>query len=276
MIAFPNSKINIGLNVVGRRDDGYHDIETLFYPVGWCDALEIVVTPKVNSSKNAGVTFTQSGMIIPGMSDQNICLKAFALLADYFDAAQIQMHLHKSIPTQAGLGGGSSDGVAVLKLLNEVGKLGLGNAELLTMAAKLGSDCSFFVQGEPAFARGRGEELSSAPRVLEGLYVLIVKPKESISTKAAFTSITPCKPNKELSLLVKEPIENWKQTITNDFEAFAFRQFPNMEKIKQALYDQGAIYASMTGSGSAFYGVFKNPINKLKGYEHLSQWAGSL
>lgn len=242
MIAFPPCKINLGLNVLRRRPDNYHDLETCFYPVPWTDILEVIPSEKFE--------FTVSGNVIPG--DDNLCVKAYRLL----DVPPAKIHLHKIIPTGAGLGGGSSDAAWTLRLLNDVFALRIPKDELRTIAAKVGSDCAFFIDDVPMIGTGRGELLREAKVDLKGKFIVIVKPDVHVSTAEAYAGINP----KESPLDIEEiPLDEWKDHVKNDFEESIFKRFPTLRDIKQMLYFNGALYASMTGSGSAVYGIFINP-----------------
>lgn len=239
MIAFPPCKINLGLNVVRKRSDGYHDIETCFYPVPWTDILEVIPSDKFE--------FTMSGNSIPG--NDNLCVKAYDLLKP----PPARIHLHKIIPTGAGLGGGSSDAAWTLRLLNDVFNLGLKNEDLKRHAAKLGSDCSFFIDDVPMIGSGRGEVLLPANVNLKGKFIVIVKPDVHVSTVEAYSGIVP----KESTLDIETvPFDEWRNHLKNDFEESIFRKHPAIAVIKDGLYRAGANYASMSGSGSAVFGIF--------------------
>lgn len=248
MICFPNAKINIGLNIVEKRDDGYHNLETIFYPVFLTDALEIIPAKKTS--------LQISGLEVEGNPDNNLVLKAYRLLKNEFDLPDISIFLHKKIPLGAGLGGGSSDGVFMLHLLNTYFSLSLTHEQLMNYASQLGSDCAFFVENKPAFASGRGEQIELINLDLSAYSIVIIKPNVHISTTEAYQSIVPLHPSTPLSSLIKLPIKEWKYMIVNDFESVLFSKWPILKEIKKLLYHQGALYASMTGSGSAVYGIF--------------------
>ena len=253
MIVFPHCKINLGLSIIAKRPDGYHELETVFYPVGLDDILEIISTN--NASKD--VQFTSSGLEIPGDHSQNLCVKAYHLLKKDFPAIpSIKMHLHKNIPMGAGLGGGSSDGTAVLKLLNQQFNLGLNNEKLIDYASTLGSDCAFFIYENACHAKGRGEILQSFNCDLANFQIVLIHPGIHISTAWAFSQINPHDKQKTISEIVSGPITNWKNDLINDFEAPILNAHPIIGELKQMLYQQGAIYASMTGSGSSIFGLF--------------------
>lgn len=254
MISFPNAKINIGLYITNRRGDGYHDLETVFYPViGLHDALEIV------SAKGTDTKLHINGKAIAGDVEHNLVWKAYELMKQRFPAKvqSLDIYLLKNIPMGAGLGGGSADGAFMLKLLNDFCRLELANDALADMALQLGSDCPFFIYNTPQYATGRGEQMSALPMIdLSAYSMQIICPEVHISTKAAFGMITPRKPLFDLRRLQELPFERWKGNISNDFEDPVFMQHPELLSIKQQLYEQGAIYASMSGSGSALYGIF--------------------
>lgn len=254
MISFPNGKINLGLYITNRRSDGYHDLETVFYPVkGLHDALEIV------SAKGADTKLHINGKTIAGEVEHNLVWKAYALMKKRFPAKvqPLDIYLLKHIPMGAGLGGGSADGSFMLKLLNDFCRLELPDDALADMALQLGSDCPFFIYNTPQYATGRGEQMSALPLIdLSSYSIQIICPEVHISTKAAFGMITPRKPVFDLRKLPELPVDQWKGNISNDFEDPVFMQHPGLLSIKKQLYEQGAVYASMTGSGSALYGIF--------------------
>ncbi|MBN2611908.1 MAG: 4-(cytidine 5'-diphospho)-2-C-methyl-D-erythritol kinase [Bacteroidales bacterium] len=253
MILFPNAKINIGLNIVEKRNDGYHNIETVFYPVGLCDILEIT---EDTSLKNGECRFSVTGIPVPGNTDDNLVIKAYHLLNSRFALPGVSVYLHKIIPMGAGLGGGSSDAAFMLKGLNTLFNTGMNDDELEQEAARIGSDCPFFIKNMPVFAYERGNQFSDILFSLRGYYLLIVKPDIHVGTKEAYSSITPALPGVKLSQLVELPLEQWKELIINDFERSVFQKYPEIETIKNNLYRMGAVYASMSGSGSAVYGLF--------------------
>lgn len=250
MIAFPNAKINIGLNVVSKRKDEYHNLESIFYPVNLCDVLEFV------ESENTDLTI--SGIQIDGNQTDNVILKAFQLLKKDFSLPHLHFHLHKVIPFGAGLGGGSSDAAFVLKMLNLNYKLELSNEKLSQYAALIGADCSFFIRNKPAYVTGIGDELSETKLDISGYKILIVKPPFGISTVEAYRNIIPKPSVFDLKQIGKSPIEDWKTQIFNDFEPFAFSKYPQLADIKSMLYKNGALFASMSGSGSALFGIFRH------------------
>jgi len=258
MIAFPCAKINLGLNIVGVRDDGYHNLETVFYPIPIQDALEIR-TMSEDFPSEVPCDIKVTGATVEGDEADNLVVRAYHLIAADYDIPRVHAHLHKHIPSQAGLGGGSSDGAFMIRLLDERYRLNLGNSEMERYAARLGADCPFFISAEPSYADGIGTHLMPADTPqgnLVGYWVAVVKPPVAISTKAAYAQIVPKQPAECCRDIVREPIATWRGRLVNDFEEPAFAQHPELAAIKERLYNAGALYASMTGSGSAFYGIF--------------------
>jgi len=252
MIVFPNAKINLGLNVLSKRADGYHQLETVFYPIPLRDALEVV---------NASSTTTSlqlSGIPLDSAGTTNICIKAYEMLKEDFpQLPPVQMHLHKAIPSGAGLGGGSADASFLLKLLNAKYRLGIADKGLEEYALRLGSDCPFFIRNRPVFAGGRGEEFESVDVDLSSLYILVVNPGIHISTPWAFSQIKPAPAGTRVKEIIKRPIENWRELLGNDFETAVFSTYPQIGAIRESLYEAGALYASMSGSGSTVFGLFR-------------------
>ena len=248
MISFPNAKINLGLNITGKRPDGFHNLETVFFPVGWCDALEFALANEFQ--------FTTSGIPIAGDQELNLVVKAYRLFQKEYNLPTLKIHLHKNIPFGAGLGGGSSDAAFMLRMMNKTFSLEISEAEMLAYAAHLGSDCSFFILNKPVFATGRGEIMWSIDVSLNGMFILLVKPPTEVSTQKAFQFIVPRKSETSLPELLQLPVQEWKGKIQNQFEESVFQQFPEIEEIKKKLYQQGAVYASMSGSGSCVFGIF--------------------
>lgn len=261
MIVFPNCKINLGLRITGKRADGYHNIETIFYPVPLNDALEIIQL--ADTEPAAGAIFTQSGNLIHGDEKDNLCMKAWHLLKkDFPDLPSVKIHLHKAIPMGAGLGGGSADAAFTLQLLNELFSLHLTTDKLLSYALYLGSDCPFFILNKPCFAGGRGEKMEPLPVALAGYYLLLVNPGIHINTGWAFSQLklSNQRAAPSLSSIISAPVASWKNELHNEFEQPVFEQHPSIAAIKDKLYQQGALFASMSGSGSTVYGLFdKNP-----------------
>ena len=267
MITFPCAKINLGLNIVSKREDGYHNLETVFYPIPLTDALEIkYMDEKFPSDADCDIKVT--GNKVECDEKDNLVIKAYNLLAADFELPRVHAHLVKRIPSQAGLGGGSSDAAFMIRLLDERFRLNIGNAEMERYAAKLGADCAYFITADPedgdtcCYAEGIGEELAPASGPgdnLKGYYLVVVKRDDiAVSTKEAYSAITPKKPAKCCRDIVRQPIETWKDELVNDFEAPIFAIHPELAEIKQKLYNLGAAYAAMSGSGSAIFGIFKN------------------
>ena len=259
MILFPNAKINIGLNIVSKRPDGYHNLQTIFYPVTIRDAIEVVEAPELQ--------FSSSGLNIPGNADDNLCLKAYHLLKeDFAELPTVHIHLHKHIPIGAGLGGGSADASFFIKLINQEFNLGMENSQMELYASKIGSDCAFFIQNKPAYAVEKGEQLSLVDLDLSTYFIVLVMPPIGVSTAQAYQGLSPAPAANSLTEMIKLPLTDWKSTIKNDFEHSVFSQYPEIAKIKASLYEAGALYASMSGSGSSVYGIFKDPL-KLPHFE---------
>lgn len=248
MIVFPNAKINIGLNVVSKRTDGYHNLETIFYPLNLSDALEIAESEKT--------TLTFSGIQIDGSVENNLIFKAYSLLKADFNLPPVNLHLHKVIPFGAGLGGGSSDAAFTLKLLNEHFKLGISTGKLENYASRIGADCPFFIQNKPVFATGIGNQFQAIELDLSAFEIVILKPNISVNTADAYKNIVPEIPKFSLTDLVNSPVNTWKDFIKNDFEKSVFEKYPEIGRLKEILYELGANYASMSGSGSAVFGIF--------------------
>lgn len=259
MIAYPCCKINLGLNIVRKREDGYHDLETIFYPVPLTDVLEIrKMDDNFPSATDCDLKVT--GNAIACNEQDNLIIKAYNLLAKDFAIPRVHAHLYKRIPSQAGLGGGSSDAAFMIRLLDKKFHLNIGNAEMERYAAKLGADCAFFITAETAFATGIGDQLSPADNEegsLEGYHLVLVKPDIPISTAEAFANIQPKQPAKCCKDIVKQPIETWKNELINDFEEPVFKNHPELKRIKEQLYEAGALYAQMSGSGSTIFGIFR-------------------
>ncbi len=262
MVVFPNCKINLGLNITGKRPDGYHNLETIFYPILLKDILEAVQAEKL--------TFQSSGLTIDGNAEDNLCIKAWHLLKnDLPDLPTVQIYLHKIIPMGAGLGGGSADGAFMLSLLNQKFNLQLNDEQLINYALQLGSDCPFFILNKPVFATGRGEIMTPVTVDLSEYKFLIVNPGIHISTKEAFSNLIPVVPTKSVNEIVKQPVISWKDELVNDFEKPLFKLYPEIEALKQSMYNAGSIYTSMSGSGSTVFGLFpKNNTIKLSLPDH--------
>lgn len=268
MLTFPNAKINIGLRITDKRTDGFHNLQSCFYPIGWTDALEIIPSETF--------TFSSSGISIPGEPATNLCVRAYNLLKADFDLPPVQMHLHKTVPIGAGLGGGSADAAFALKLLNERFALSLSDDQLETYARRLGSDCAFFIRNKPVYCVEKGDVFEDMAVNLSGFHILLVYPNLAISTAEAYAGVRPRQPGIPLRQQVEAPIDTWRNTVHNDFEDSLFPKYPSLAEIKQQLYDAGAVYASMSGSGSTLYGIFNAPVvvpNQLQAYR---VWEGSI
>lgn len=266
MIVFPCAKINLGLNIVSKREDGYHNLETVFYPIPLYDALEIKYMDEKFPSQVA-CDLKVTGNAVECDEQNNLVVKAYNLLAEDYKLPRVHAHLYKHIPSQAGLGGGSSDAAFMIRLLDERFRLNIGNPEMEKYAARLGADCAFFIEAEPAYAEGIGDELMpvDGPKGnLNGYYLAIVKPDIAVSTKEAYAAIPPTATSKSCREIVRQPIETWKEELVNDFEAPIFKLHPELAEIKEKLYQQGAKYAAMSGSGSALFGIFETEPNGLK------------
>jgi 4-diphosphocytidyl-2-C-methyl-D-erythritol kinase len=251
MVVFPNGKINLGLHVTRKREDGYHDLETIFFPLPVYDALEFIPSGKLS--------FEVSGLPIRGDAEQNIVTKAYRLIKDEFpDLPELSIHLHKAIPMGAGLGGGSADGSFTLSALNKYFHLGISTEKLVALSLQLGSDCPFFIINQPSYARGRGELLEPLSLKLSGYYMMLVYPGIEVSTAEAFEGIIPRQSVHFLPEKIKEPVEHWKEWLVNDFEKTVIPRFPVIGEIKEKLYSSGALYASMSGSGSSCFGIFSS------------------
>ncbi len=269
MVSFPHCKINLGLNVISKRSDGFHDIETCFYPIPWTDILEIIPSQELK--------FTTSGLTIPGQSQDNLCLKAYELLKKDFDLPPVQIHLHKLLPTGAGLGGGSSNAAFTLRTINEIFELRLSYDNLYAYASFLGSDCAFFIQDSPKVGSGRGEILSPATLSLKGKFMVLVKPDIHVATAEAYAGIEPKSAQLSIKEIVeKRPIESWKEFLVNDFEASVFKRFPAIGELKNDLYQAGAVYASMSGSGSSVFGIFDQAVDLKSKFSKMTYWSGAL
>lgn len=254
MITFPNAKINLGLHILTKRDDGFHEIETIMWPLKLTDALEII------PASDGVFRFTRSGISLPCDGKPNLCQRAWHLMQQHAGISPVHMYLHKAIPAGSGLGGGSADAAFTLKMLNSLFQCNLSVLELKTLAAAIGSDCSFFIENTPSIAKGRGEVLEPIRLQLPGMYLLLVVPKVLVNTAQAYSKVSPEIPLESLSSAVQHPVEKWKNRVFNKFEESVFVQHPLLLEIKHNLYAQGAVYASMSGSGSSIFGLFANPI----------------
>lgn len=267
MICFPNAKINLGLHILSKRLDGYHNLETIFYPIGLKDALEIVPS-------DAGVPyrFFTSGNPIDAVPQDNLVIKALNLLKSEKSIPDIDIHLLKKIPFGAGLGGGSADGAFMLTLLNKTFSLGYSETQLCDFARRLGADCPFFVKNRPVLATGIGDHLEAIDLDLSAYRIAIVKPSFGVSTRDAYAMVAPHEPETSLSEIIKRPISEWKRLLNNDFEPSVFNKYPSIGLIKQRLYDMGAQYASLSGSGSSVFGLFDRNISLKLHFDDCFVW----
>lgn len=268
MVSFPPCKVNLGLSILNKRSDGYHNIETCFYPVPWRDVLEVI--------KSDTFEFTASGIVIPGSMDENLCVKAYYLLKKDFDIDPVKIHLHKIIPMGAGLGGGSSDAAHTLLLLNEVFELKLNHEQLRNYASRIGSDCAFFIQDRAMIGSGRGEMLTQTDLTLRNKFLVIVKPNIHVSTAEAYAGIVPGVPEVSVTDVIKLPINSWKDQLINDFEKTVFIKHPEIKQIKEQLYSAGALYVCMSGSGSSVFGIFDKPVSLKEQFKTFLYWDGEL
>lgn len=270
MLVFPNAKINLGLHIVSKRSDGFHNIETVFYPVSWCDALEVIE----NTESSLEFEFSQSGLTIEGKAENNLLYKTWQAVREIKALPAIKVHLHKTIPMGAGLGGGSSDAAYFIKALNDKFELHLTPEQSLKIASVIGSDCAFFLTNRAAFACGKGDELRAVEINLNRYYILLVYPGIHSNTAQAYAGITPQSSPYNLSEhLTKRPVKEWKDFLKNDFEAGLFQRHPELSDIKAKLYKQGALYAGMSGSGSCLFGIFETEpvIQWPEGYQFYLQ-----
>ncbi len=277
MICFPNAKINLGLHITEKRSDGFHNIETIFYPVGWNDALEVIaVNPNdINANSKQEFNLFLSGLPIIGNLEDNLLYKAYLIIKQTKSLPNIDVYLHKTLPMGAGLGGGSADAAFFINLLNEQFELHLTETNRVDIAKLLGSDCAFFIKNKPVFATQKGDVFSDINLNLSHLYIAVIYPNVHSNTKEAYSLVKPKQPNISLLNVIKQPISTWKTDLVNDFEKSIFSLYPIVEKTKHDLYDLGAVYACMSGSGSAVFGIFeKEPeIKHLSQYPH---WIGKM
>jgi len=249
MIIFPNAKINIGLNVINRREDGYHNLETIFYPIKINDVLEVIEANELS--------FESAGLEIPGRMEDNLCVKGYNLLKKDFDLPPVKMFLYKRIPIGAGLGGGSADAAFFIRLLNQKFNLGMNDEQITGYARQLGADCAFFIKNKSVFAQGIGDELEPIALDLSQYTIALVMPPVHVSTAEAYRGVKPASPERSLKELIQLPVAEWKNNIKNDFELSVFKNHPAIRGVKAALYEAGAIYASMSGSGASIFGIFE-------------------
>jgi 4-diphosphocytidyl-2-C-methyl-D-erythritol kinase len=270
IIAMPNAKINLGLNISSKRKDGYHNIETVFYPLNLTDKICISIL-----SDDSDFQFSLTGMELDSKPGDNLVEKAYRLLKEDFKLAPVKIELFKTIPVGAGLGGGSSDAAFTLKLLNDLFRIGLTNTKLELYASRIGADCAFFIRNKPVFATGIGNIFTEVDLNLAGYSWVLVKPDIHVSTAQAYANVVPAKPAVSLTEIIRKPLSSWKDYMKNDFEPSVFRQFPQIATIKQKLYEDGAIYASMSGSGSSVFGIFEKLPKNATMFDNSSVFVGN-
>ena len=273
MLVFPNSKINLGLYVTEKRPDGFHNIETIFFPIPLNDILEIL---PLKENVQGKVKFTNTGITVDCNAEKNLCIKAYNLLDNDFELPPVEIILHKAVPMGAGLGGGSADGAFTLTLLNQMFALGLPKDKLSVYASKLGSDCSFFIYNAPMLGTGRGEVLSAVEVELRGYHLILVKPSVSVGTAEAYRSVKLEKPIAPLPEIITKPVNEWRNLLKNSFEENIFPHHPEIEAIKTELYHQGAAYASMSGSGSTVFGIYDKEMNLAERFAGCFYWEGEM
>lgn len=271
MICFPNAKINLGLRIIEKRPDGYHNLETVFYPIGLKDALESV--PNTHNTDYSLSVNDLNETDKPGCLENNLVTKAFRLIQSKYSLQSADFFLHKAIPTGAGLGGGSSDAAFTLKLINETNRLGLTETELEEISAHLGADCAFFIKNKPIFASGIGTVFENIALSLKGYYLILVKPNIHVSTAEAYSLVHPARPELSLKNVLTNPVSTWKDTVVNDFEASVFERYPQIRDIKEQMYLNGAVYASMSGSGSSVFGLFTTPVDLRQYFKACFYWS---
>ncbi|MFL0162109.1 4-(cytidine 5'-diphospho)-2-C-methyl-D-erythritol kinase [Aquirufa salirivi] len=266
MVLFPNAKINIGLQIIAKRPDGFHELETCFFHIPWTDILEI--------SPSSQVEFSSSGLPISGEVQNNLCLRAYYALAKDFQVPAVHLHVHKIIPMGAGLGGGSADAAFTLMGLRDLFNLPLTNEQLVPYAQQLGSDCSFFLFQQAQLGKGKGDKLSPIACSLQGHHVILIYPNFGISTQEAYSQVKPKPAKIDLAQSIQKPLEVWKDLISNDFEQSLFPKYPILAQIKQDLYDQGALYAAMSGSGSTIIGIFNKEVDLAERWANFTCFQG--
>jgi 4-diphosphocytidyl-2-C-methyl-D-erythritol kinase len=270
MILFAPAKINIGLLVIRRREDGYHDIQSVMHPVALYDLIEIMES----GDPSGGITYTHSGIPVGSPDKHNLCIRAYELMSERTILPPVRLHLHKQIPAGAGLGGGSSDATTTLKGLNGLSAKPLSDKKLPELAGSLGSDCPFFFYGRTMMMEGRGEILSPVEVALDHLSLVLLHPGIHIATAEAYQAVKPVMPGTHLRYLISEPVEAWRELIVNDFETPVFEKYPELKELKKGLYRAGALYASLSGSGSALYGFFREPPSLPEALERIVIWKG--
>jgi 4-diphosphocytidyl-2-C-methyl-D-erythritol kinase len=268
MVTFPPCKINLGLHILSKQPDGYHSLETCFYPVPWTDILEII--------PSSSFSFTSTGLEIAGNAEDNLCVKAYRMLQKDFRLGKVAIHLHKILPSGAGLGGGSSDAASTLLLLNSIFDLRLTGDRLKSYAAQLGSDCAFFIDNKPMIGVGRGEQLHETEITLAGKFLVLIKPDIHVSTAEAYSAVVPKMPEQALRNVLAGGIQYWRENLVNDFEVSVFARYPQIGEAKKRMYELGAQYASMSGSGSSVFGIFDHAVNLKTEFPSATYWAGVL
>jgi 4-diphosphocytidyl-2-C-methyl-D-erythritol kinase len=280
MLVYPNVKINLGLFITGKRPDGYHNIESVFYPIPWTESLEVIQDTGKSSEDYAALSFAEKGNVrffsynnpIPGTAESNLCIKVFELVEAWFNLPKTEIHLLKSLPIGAGLGGGSADAAFTLRALKDYYNLTISDFEAKELLAKVGSDCPFFWNNKPAFVFGRGEQMRALELDLSNYHFVLVNPNIHVSTKEAYAGVSPKNPPIDLAMLEWLDVADWKDLVKNDFEDSLFPSYPEIAAIKSKLYELGATYASMTGSGSSVYGMFSSAIELPKEWEQYQVW----
>ncbi|MFB6317026.1 4-(cytidine 5'-diphospho)-2-C-methyl-D-erythritol kinase [Saccharicrinis sp. FJH54] len=268
MILYPNAKINLGLNIINKRPDGYHNLESLFYPVPLRDKLEIAVSEEFS--------FSETGIKLDSKPDDNLVLKAYNILKAKYSLSPVNIHLHKSIPFGGGLGGGSSDASFCLSGLNELFKLHLNEQQLADLSVLIGADCPFFIYNKPALVSGIGDIIKPVEFSLKDYFLVLVKPAVGIPTPLAYKNVKPSMPELSISDIIQLPVSEWKQVLKNDFENSVFKSFPELIRLKEILYANGALYASMSGSGSTFYGIFEQEADLRNCFNNMFYFNGWL
>jgi 4-diphosphocytidyl-2-C-methyl-D-erythritol kinase len=277
MLCFPNAKINLGLNITEKRSDGFHNIETVFYPIGWNDALEIILVnqEEVDSDLKQEFNIHLSGLKIQGELKDNLLYKAYFLIKAIKPVVPIEVYLHKNLPMGAGLGGGSADAAFFINLLNDQLNLNLSADIRLNIARQLGSDCAFFIKNKPVYATQKGDVFSPISVDLSNYFIVVVYPNIHSNTKEAYSLIKSKQPDVSIPDVLKLPIEQWKDLLKNDFELSIFSKYPIVQEVKEKLYENGAIYACMSGSGSAVFGIFKAEVD-LSSVFSFPMWQGKM
>lgn len=284
MVVFPNIKINIGLSITSKRPDGFHNIESVMVPIPWCESLEVMehqdLNPRIEQVAqpvvSGKVTFYSYSNVIPGQASKNLCIRVFHILEDWFNIPPTDIHLLKTLPIGAGLGGGSADAAFCLRALKEYYGLTISDFEAKKLLSQIGSDCPFFWENKPAFVYGKGDEMRPVAFDLSAYWILLVHPNLAISTQEAYAGVTPKQPLIDLNLIPDLPIEAWKEVVKNDFEDSLFPKYPLLQDLKETLYAKGALYASMSGSGSTMYGIFSEAPSLPKAWSNYSTWLGKI